>query len=95
VVLMWVEREHRPAVGLPDTGVAVSKRIGERPVERLDAFVERPARIDLAAVREQFRPAADPGEPRVDHNLLRPRLVQRNGGDTDSVRACELDSGGG
>jgi hypothetical protein len=41
LVLMWVEREHRLAVGLPDTGIAVSERVGERPVERLDAIVER------------------------------------------------------
>ena len=41
LVLMWVEREHRLAVGLPDTGVDVSERVGERPVERLDAIVER------------------------------------------------------
>jgi hypothetical protein len=66
LVLMWVEREHRLAVGLPDTGIAVSERVGERPVERLDAIVERHPRIDLAAVREQFPPAADSREVRGD-----------------------------
>jgi len=70
LVLMWVEREHRLAVGLPDTGIAVSERIGERPVERLDAIVERHPRIDLAAVREQFPPAADSREVRGDNNLI-------------------------
>jgi len=60
-----VEHEHRLAVGLPDKGIAVSKRVGERPVERLDAIVERHPRIDLAAVREQFPPAADSREVRV------------------------------
>ena len=88
-------REHRLAVGLPDTGIAVSERVGERPVERLDAIVERHPRIDLAAVREQFRPAADSREVRGDNNLIRSRLGQRDGGDSDLTRACELDSGGG
>jgi hypothetical protein len=92
---MWVEREHRLAVGLPDTGIAVSERVGERPVERLVAIVERHPRIDLAAVREQFPPAADSREVRGDNNLIRPRLGQRDGGDSDLTRACELDSGGG
>jgi hypothetical protein len=95
LVLMWVEREHRLAVGLPDTGIAVSERVGERPVERLDAIVERHPRIDPAAVREQFPPAADSREVRGDNNLIRPRLGQRDGGDSDLTRACELDSGGG
>jgi hypothetical protein len=89
---MWVEREHRLAVGLPDTGIAVSERVDERPVERL---VERHPRIDLAAVREQFPPTADSREVHGDNNLIRPRLGQRDGGDSDLTRACELDSGGG
>jgi hypothetical protein len=68
---------------------------GERPVERLDAIVERHPRIDLAAVREQFPPAADSREVRGDNNLIRPRLWQPDGGDSDLTRACALDSGGG
>jgi hypothetical protein len=95
LVLMWVERELRLAVGLPDTGIAVSERVGERPVERLDVIVERHPRIDLAAVREQFPPAADSREVCGDNNLIRPRLGQHDGGDSDLTRACELDSGGG
>ena len=31
LVLMWVEREHRLAVGLPDTGIAVSERVVNVP----------------------------------------------------------------
>ena len=95
VVLVCVEREHRFAVGLSDTGVAVSERVSERSAERFDAFVERRLRIDLASVREQFRPAADPREARVDDDLLRSRLVQRNRDDTDPAWACKLDSGAG
>jgi hypothetical protein len=92
LVLMWVEREHRLAVGLPDTGIAVSKRVGERPVERLDAIVERHPRIDLAAVREQF-PLIP--EKCVVTTTSSGRLGQRDGGDSDLTRSCELDSGGG
>jgi hypothetical protein len=72
LVLMWVEREHRLAVGLRDTGIAVSEAVGERPVERLDAIVQRHPRIDLAAVREQFPPAVDSLEVRGDNNSSGP-----------------------
>ena len=93
--LKWVEREHRPAVGLPDIGIAVSEPVGERPVERLDAIVQRHPRIDLAAVREQFPRAVDSREVRGDNNVIRARLGQRDGSDSDLTRACELDSRGG
>ena len=62
---------------------------------RFSRGLERHPRIDLAAVREQFRPAADSREVRGDNNLIRPRLGQRDGGNSDLTRACELDSGGG
>ena len=66
----------------------------------IDADVVRPrarqkAGAQAAAVREQFRPAADSREVRGDNNLIRSRLGQRDGGDSDLTRACELDSGGG
>jgi len=50
-------------------------------VSPLDTTIERHPRIDLAAIREQFRPAADSREVRGDKNLIRPRLGQRDGGD--------------
>jgi hypothetical protein len=95
LVLMWVEREHRLAVGLLDTGIAVSERIGERPVERLDAIVERhPGSISPRYASSSLPPLI-PEKCVVTTTSSGPRLGQRDGGDSDLTRACELDSGGG
>src|SRR6478672_1748513 len=48
-----------------------------------------------ARVRPPYLTAADSREVRGDDNLIRPRLGQRDAGDSDLTRGCELDSGGG
>lgn len=94
LVLMWVEREHRLAVGLPDTGIAVSERVGERPVERLDAIVERhPGSISLRYASSSLPPLI-PEKCVVTTTSSGPGSGS-DGGDSDLTRACELDSGGG
>ncbi len=63
-------------------------------MERLDAIVERhPGSISPRYASSSVPPLIP--EKYVVKHLIRPRLGQRDGGDSDLTRACELDSGGG
>jgi hypothetical protein len=96
LVLMWVEREHRLAVGLPDTGIAVSERVVNVPSsDSMRSSSGAPGSVSPRYASSSLPPFADSREVRGDNNLIRARLGQRDGGDSDLTRACELDSGGG
>src|SRR4029079_4656301 len=72
----------------------VSELGGERPVERLYAICERhPGSISPRYASSSVPPLIP--EKYVVKNLIRPRLGQRDGGNSDLTQACELDSGGG
>lgn len=55
-VLVWVEREKHSAVGLPDTCIAVSERVGKRSAERSYLLVRLYTRVEFASVGEHFGP---------------------------------------